>query len=201
MGELEADEAAQLAGMTRASFLTRMSQLNGTPFEFRLPKQPGRRARLYDEDRVREWIAAGRPAPPSVSTPVRTDASTVQVEASYDGASWVLSTKDGETASADTLNGASEQLRILLARSVQGDPGGFKVRVHFDSGNESVQKWEESRRKREQAAELRKEATRLAHEACAHLSEQGISQTDIALLFGVSRTVVQRALSGVPETD
>lgn len=196
MGELEAEEAAQRLGMKKASFLTRMSQLNGTPAEIRLPKQPGRRSRVYDEDKLLAWDAAGRPAPDSRPALARPDATSVVAEAAFDGHAWTLRTEEEHLASSPSLGGAIEQLRMVLAKARHGATEDFRIDVHYKDGEESQDLWDRSRKARRKARELRQQAVQLEHDACLALDAKGISKTDIALLFGVHRTTVQRVFSG-----
>lgn len=195
MSGLEADEAARLAGMSTRSFLTQMSKLNGSPGELRLPKEPGKRAHTYDEARLRAWIASGKPLPGPRTAPVHADAAAVEAQASWDGRSWSLRAAGIETSSTK-LADAADSLRTTIARDRGAEPSDVALDLRFEGGLDAVRLWDDGRQLRKESDDMRKHAAQLQHEACVVLAARGISQADIAVLFGVSRPLIQRTLSG-----
>ncbi|MFK0074655.1 hypothetical protein [Arthrobacter woluwensis] len=182
MGELTGDEAAELAGMTKASFLTRMSQLNGTPDDLRTPKVPGRRARTYDEAKVRTWIEAGRPAP-ATSRPAQPSGPRIRADATRTERGWSIS-GDGHTAVADTFTGAADQ----LAHALGSAPSNLEI--SFPLADEAKERWNAGREARRQAEELRARSSEMERLACEELYQLVGSQDGVGLILGITRSHV-----------
>lgn len=200
---LTLEDAAALAGYTVNGFRTTMSKLNKAGNDLRAPARAGERARRYDEDKIKQWIQAGKPVPDPLSSRPSAGAREIPGTAQHVNGTWTATMPEfgnGGTAVAKNLRALHENATALAAQHLGMQAEQISVQLDITAPGDAGARWAGTVEKKDQGQKMISEAIEERQTIIADLKAAGgFTNDDIAAMLGISPQRVQQLSNGARE--